>query len=713
MPCKVQCQQKQHPVTRFGLSILWALLPLLGAWHGFAQAPIPSIAPGTWRPGEAIPLAPGVTAGPLGQTRTFHPQPMGTADVYGHGPYDLFVNGRLLLPFKSFDSRGVPVYGTPVKFRSPNVSGSILTSPGGAIRGLFKTGNTLRLLEFDKQNLVFNKPAEATLPNIGAISEATGYETPAGRFVAFFTLPDGQPYNPPGVGTHDAAFQPFNGSGLWRGGMPYDYLNLATFSGISLTGASVISPLFPSRRDFTFNCPSMAIVNLGAGREHDLIACNREGGFLYYHNSSTTGGVQLQPALLVSDPNGIGLRHPGLGSAPAPIPNPKTGLSDLLVGDTGFIWHYKFSGKFTPQGAPVYEAPQKVYGTQPVLTLGALPVLTPGDVDGDGKVDLIVGNDVGALLFVKNIGAPGAPAFDIPVPVQAGGKEFHIEGGYAGSIQGPAESRWGYVAPTLFDWNGDGHLDVVLNSILADYVVLLQLPGSNPPAFTEPLPIYCDSINLHLPWRSRPAVTDWASKGQACLIANDENNQLRCYWRIDAQNVRRGELLKLTTGAPIQSHGSRFAGQWGRTNWQAVDWDGDGKIDLLGGTGRSNAVPGPGGIPDDVFGGEERQAAVLFLRNVGTNAAPVFAYPQVMASDGKKISLGIHGCAPAAVDFGNGRLDLLVSMEDAVVMYYPRPGISLLTVPPNPAKARANAALIKMGMLAGQPPQPTATPSPK
>lgn len=250
---------------------------------------------------------------------------------------------------------------------------------------------------------------------------------------------------------------------------------------------------------------------------------------------------------------------------------------------------------------------------------------------------------------------------------------LRIHSGYQ-TIQGPGEANWGYTCPILFDWNSDGNLDIIFNSSFGNLQVLLQVDGAADPAvFTEPLPLYCDSLDLHLCWRAQPGVTTWGGQTDPCIIANDENNQFRRYYRLDNQNVIRGDVL--TTGEAIQAHDSRYGGQWGRSKIVPVDWDQDGKIDLLVGTGRAQSIPGEGGMPDNLTG-DDRQSSVLFLRNAGSNAAPEFEYPVRVRYNDTPIRLGVHSCSPALVDFGEGSSALVVGEEDGNLIYYPRDNLS-------------------------------------
>lgn len=631
-----------------------------------------------WTPGEAVPL--GVEVGPLGATREYEATPLGTADVFGNGPYDLVLTDKKVLPFKKFLSDGTPVYGPVQDFAVPSKAATFLTDAEDVLWAVYPYSKSLRMARYNPAGRTFEPSAkgEVDLPK-GARSFAATL-SPRGRLLAYFSVSDGQPYNPTDVHIHSPEFQPFNGAGIWRGGTPFNGLGSAMFADGTALGRGLVKfPVFSGGRDFQFSNPGMTIVNLGPGRERDVVASDKHGTYHYYHNRAEEA-INLEPGVFVSDRRGNALRHPGINPKPVAIPNPDTGYSDLIVGDTGIAWFYRFTGDFNQLGGPIYDPPKRVMVEQPKMVLSALPVITSGDVDGDGLMDLVAGNDVGDIYFLRNIGTTKSPAFDIPQPIEAGGEVLKINAGYA-TIQGPGEARWGYTCPTVYDWNNDGHADILFNSILADVTVLLQVPGSDQPAFEKPVVLKCDSLELHLVWRTQPAVTDWGKDGQRCIIVNDEQNYLRRFWRIDDFNVRRGDVLRLTTGEPIQTHSKRWSGQLGRTKIQAVDWDGDGVIDLLCGTGRSASIPGKGGYPDDTFKGDERQSSVLFLRNAGTNEEPVYEYPRLMHYRGEKIALGAHSCSPLAIDLGRGELDLLVGMEQGVVIYYPRNELSWPELP--------------------------------
>ena len=75
-----------------------------------------------------------------------------------------------------------------------------------------------------------------------------------------------------------------------------------------------------------------------------------------------------------------------------------------------------------------------------------------------------------------------------------------------------------------------------------------------------------------------------------------------------------------------------------------MDWDGDGIKDLLLATNMHHMIPDtmrgiPWSRPKPLRG-----ATLLFLRNAGTEADPVFEFPKQLKYKGELVRFGHHGC---------------------------------------------------------------------
>jgi len=84
----------------------------------------------------------------------------------------------------------------------------------------------------------------------------------------------------------------------------------------------------------------------------------------------------------------------------------------------------------------------------------------------------------------------------------AGGKPFRILAGYNGSIQGPAEAKWGYTNVGAGDWDGDGLPDIVINTIIGK-VMWLRNVG------TRQKPVLAAAQPVEVAWEGAPPKPDW------------------------------------------------------------------------------------------------------------------------------------------------------------------------------------------------------------
>lgn len=351
------------------------------------------------------------------------------------------------------------------------------------------------------------------------------------------------------------------------------------------------------------------------------------------------------------------------------------GHMDLIVGiEDGRVVFMKNTGKKNSDG-PIFENPEYLQQEAQYLKFGALVTPYSVDWDNDGDEDLICGNTAGYIGFIENLENGDTPKWAKPVYLEAGGKTIIIQAGENGSIQGPAERKWGYTTLSVVDWNGDGLLDIVYNSIwgkvewfentgtknkpklAASKPIEVEWPGMNPkPAWNWWSP---EGNTIATQWRTTPLGYDWNNDGLMDLIMLDHEGYL-AFWERYKEN---GEL-KLKPGKRIFTAeenstftnlfendkdgllrlNTREAGSSGRRKFCIVDWDRDGLPDIL-----VNSVN------------------VTFLKNKGVkNGLIVLEDKGPLAKD----VLAGHSTSPTVVDWDrNGIPDLLIGAEDGHFYY--------------------------------------------
>jgi hypothetical protein len=124
-------------------NILPAWLVLI-ALSGIAQAQAENHRVGAgdaaFTPGRSIGLPPGTQYGQIGQVHGLRLHAIGTADVFGHGPHDLFIGVSGLFPFVGFDEAGAPRYGQRIVLPGDPSIDTLLTGKDGTIYGITDAG---------------------------------------------------------------------------------------------------------------------------------------------------------------------------------------------------------------------------------------------------------------------------------------------------------------------------------------------------------------------------------------------------------------------------------------------------------------------------------------------------------------------------------------------------------------------------------------------
>jgi hypothetical protein len=153
------------------------------------------------------------------------------------------------------------------------------------------------------------------------------------------------------------------------------------------------------------------------------------------------------------------------------------GDPDLVLGtwDGDVLYVENDNGAFVPaqDGSTVIAS----------LPRGSNATPTLGDIDGDGDLDLLVGEASGTVNVFRNDGSPTEPNFVL--------QSETIDG-----VKADARS-----APHLTDLDGDGRLDLLLGSSLGGIQAFARKDGAEPIAFAPADPLRIDAPKLVTPIR--------------------------------------------------------------------------------------------------------------------------------------------------------------------------------------------------------------------
>jgi hypothetical protein len=340
-----------------------------------------------------------------------------------------------------------------------------------------------------------------------------------------------------------------------------------------------------------------------------------------------------------------------------------------LVENTGRLKH----------GVPCFRQPAYFQQMADDLKFGALVTPVSVDWDQDGDEDLICGNTSGNIGLIENLDGGDPPKWAAPVLLRAGDKTIHIQAGVNGSIQGPAEAKWGYTVLNAADWDHDGRLDLVVNDIKGKITWYKNIGSQGQPRLAPSQPVKmawtgappkpawnwwdAQATELVTQWRTTPCVVDWDKDGLFDLVMLDHEGYLAFFER-----VKRGQSLVLLPGqrifkgavfdskhTPGKQSDNRLlrlntgqAGASGRRKFCLVDWDGDNDLDLL-----------------------VNSLNINLMENVGTvHGLTTFEDRGALYS----MPLAGHTTCPTVVDWNrDGIPDLLTGAEDGRFYYLRNP----------------------------------------
>lgn len=283
-----------------------------------------------------------------------------------------------------------------------------------------------------------------------------------------------------------------------------------------------------------YGAPSPNFADFDGDGDLDLICGEFVDKLTYFENVGSRTNPEYKPGQFLTNASGI-IKMDLEMIIPVALDWNGDGNVDLIVGDEdGRVAYIKHTGKYD-NGMPIFEDPFYFQQKTDRVKFGALATPYGIDWDNDGDEDIITGNSAGYIAFIENLDGQYPPKWSNPQYLTAEGEVIRIQAGDNGSIQGPCEAKWGYTTLSVADWDMDGLQDIIVNSIWGKILWYKNIGTEKEPKLAA----------------AQPVTIDWM--GEEAKKA--------------AWNWWTPEEYEFTT-------------QW-RTTPYAIDWNEDGMTDLV------------------------------------------------------------------------------------------------------------------------------------
>jgi hypothetical protein len=367
--------------------------------------------------------------------------------------------------------------------------------------------------------------------------------------------------------------------------------------------------------------PTPSLGDLDADGDLDLVSGRQSGDFVYFENT----GSAAVPAFILR----TGAANPLAGMSAVSYSSPTLGDVDgdgdldlVSAGSDVFFYFENTGSAESPAFAARTGAANPLVG---VVLPGGIPAL--GDLDADGDLDLVAGENFGTFATFENTGSATHPAF-----VARAGNANPLVGWDVGSTS----------APALGDLDGDGFLDVMSGEFAGSIRLFRSEAGKMVRRVGPSNPL--DAVFVS---GGTPEFVDLDDDGDADLVSGDSGGVFR-YFENTGSATNAAFVARAGAANPLdgQSVGVRSIPT-------LADIDADGDLDLLSG---------------------ELSGTLFYFENTGSPTSPAFAARTGAANPLDGLDVG-NISSPAFGDLdGDADFDLMVGSNAGTYTYLENTG---------------------------------------
>ncbi|WP_369177604.1 FG-GAP-like repeat-containing protein [Candidatus Thiodubiliella endoseptemdiera] len=260
------------------------------------------------------------------------------------------------------------------------------------------------------------------------------------------------------------------------------------------------------------------LVDIDGDGDLDLVVGESNGTLKYYQNTGTTSNPAYEAKTGDSNPfNGIDV---GNAASPTLADIDGDGDLDLVMGeDNGTLKYYQNTGTTSN---PAYEV--KTGGSNPFnsIDVGDFSAPTLADIDGDGDLDLVAGEVYGTLKYYQNTGTTSNPTYEAKT-----GDSNPFNGIDVGNLS----------APTLADIDGDGDLDLVVGESAGTLKYYQNTGTTSNPAYEAKTGDDNPFNGIDVGDSSKPTLVDIDGDGDLDLVVGEANGTLKYYYNQQPSSV--------------------------------------------------------------------------------------------------------------------------------------------------------------------------------